>query len=128
MDGTHIAGFSITVSDLDRSAEFYTRGLGLLEKAKEDHGDLHEIMVGGENDVSVILLVNDASKPVAPRLPADADHIVLRTNDATATYERALAEGGTAVDPPRVVEEARVTFANLRDPDGFLIQLVEQHA
>jgi lactoylglutathione lyase len=127
MSGTFIAGFDLIVSDLDRAAEFYTRGLGLLEKAKEDHGDLHEIMVGGEQDVSVIVLVTDPSRTVPSLGDADAVKVVLRVDDATATYERALAQGGAEVAPPRSVAEASVTFAELRDPDGYLVQLVEHH-
>ena len=36
MSGNQISGFGINVSDLDRSTEFYTRGLGLQEKGKYD--------------------------------------------------------------------------------------------
>jgi lactoylglutathione lyase len=128
MNGIHIAGFSISVADLDRSVEFYTRGLGLLEKGKEDHGDLHEVIVGSEHHESVILLVNDASLSAPPVPSNDLDKIVLMTDDAVATYERALALGGTPVDPPRAFEEAGVIFAHVRDPDGHVIELVEHHA
>jgi predicted enzyme related to lactoylglutathione lyase len=127
MSSVHIAGFSITVSDLDRSAEFYTRGLGLLEKAKEDHGDMHEIMVGGEHDVSVIALVNYSSQAVIPRRGGDLDKILLRVDDAVGIYERALEQGGATVSPPRALDDAGVTFAELRDPDGVLVQLIEHH-
>src|SRR5215471_4004570 len=106
MNGTSLAGFDIVVSDLDRAADFYTRGLGLIEKAKEDHGDLHEVMVGGEQDLSVIVLVTAPGRTVLPVGDADAVKIVLHTDDAVGTYDRALAEGGTEVAPPGRVDEA----------------------
>jgi lactoylglutathione lyase len=128
MNGTHIAGFDITVADLDRSAEFYTRGIGLSEKAKEDHDDLHEVMLGGEQDVSVLVLVNYTGKTPARQPAGDPVKIVLRTDDAAGAYARGLEQGGTSVAPPRAVEEAGVTFAELRDPDGYVVQLIEQHS
>ena len=127
MNGIRLAGFSVTVADLDRAAEFYTRGLGLVEKAKEDHDDMHEIMVGGEHDTTVIVLVHFASLDQPARAVGDVDKILLTVDDATATYERGLTEGGSAVNPPRRIDEAAVTFAELRDPDGLLVQLIEHH-
>src|SRR5262245_18800147 len=113
MDGSRLAGFSVTVSDLDRSAEFYTRGLGLVEKAKEDHDDMHEIMVGGEHDTTVIVLVHFSSLDQPARAAGDVDKILLQVDDAASSYERALAEGGTEVNAPRRVDDAGVTFAEL---------------
>ena len=127
MNGIHLAGFSVTVADLDRAAEFYTRGLGLVEKAKEDHDDMHEIMVGGDHDTTVIVLVHFSSLDQPARAAGDVDKILLQVDDAADTYERALAQGGTEVKAPRRIDEARVTFAELRDPDGLLVQLIEHH-
>jgi lactoylglutathione lyase len=125
MNGTHLAGFDITVADLDRAAEFYTLGIGLFEKAKEDHDDLHEVMLGGEHDLTRLVLVHYSGQTPPPQPAGDPVKVVLRTDDVAGVYERALAQGGTSVTPPRTIAEAKVTFAEVRDPDGYAVQLVQ---
>jgi predicted enzyme related to lactoylglutathione lyase len=51
---------------------------------------------------------------------------VLACDDVAETYERALAEGGTSQLEPRRIETMGLTVAMVRDPDGYLIELVKQ--
>ncbi len=46
MSTSQISGFGINVSDLDRSTEFYTRGLGLQEKGQVRPRHMHEVLIG----------------------------------------------------------------------------------
>ncbi len=126
MSSVQISGFGINVSDLDRSAEFYTRGLGLVEKAKYDLGHMHEVLVGDENDSATILLIKYTSRSDAPDLGTGYEKIVLVSDDPAAAHERALAEGGTSELEPRTIENMGLTVAMVRDPDGYLIELVRQ--
>ncbi len=125
-NGIQISGFGINVHDLDRSAEFYTRGLGLQEKAKYDLGHMHEVLVGGEQDATAILLVKHTSRTEAPEPGTGFEKIVLVAPDVAAAYERAVAEGGESVVEPRTIEAMGLTMAMLRDPDGYLIELIQQ--
>ena len=61
-NGMHISGFGINVDDLDRSVEFYTARARPEEKTKIDLGDLHEVLVGGADDRTAILLVKHADR------------------------------------------------------------------
>jgi lactoylglutathione lyase len=126
MSGNHISGFGINVSDLDRSAEFYTRGLGLQEKGKYDLGHMHEVLVGTDGDAVSILLIEHTARTEAPEIGTGYEKIVLTSSDVAASYERALEQGGTSELEPRTVEAMGLTVAMVRDPDGYLIELVKQ--
>jgi lactoylglutathione lyase len=125
MSSIQISGFGINVADLDRSAEFYTRGLGLQEKGKYDLGHMHEVLVGNEGDAVSILLIKYTARSEAPDLGTGYEKIVLVCDDVAAAYEQAMAEGATAELEPRTIEQMGLTVAMVRDPDGYLIELVK---
>ena len=126
MCGNRISGFGINVSDLDRSTEFYTRGLGLQEVGKYDLGHMHEVLVGADGDAVSILLIKYTERTEAPDLGTGYEKIVLNCDDVAGAYERAMAEGGTSQLEPRTIEAMGLTVAMVRDPDGYLIELVKQ--
>jgi lactoylglutathione lyase len=125
-NGTHLSGFGINVADLDRSVEFYTNALGLEEKTKIDLGELHEVLVGGGHDRTAILLVKHADRTEAPVPGNGFEKIVLVTDNIDALYERATTQGGESVKEPWEVKKFGMKFALVRDPDGYLLELIEQ--
>ena len=125
-NGIQISGFGINVHDLDRAADFYTGALGLQEKAKYDLGEMHEVLVGGEHDTSAILLVKHSTRTDQPDPGSGFEKIALFSDDVSGTYERCLAQGGTSVSEPRTLDEMGIKMALVRDPDGYLIELIEQ--
>ena len=126
MTSMQISGFGINVADLDRSADFYTRGLGLQEKGKYDLGHMHEVLVGTDGDAVSILLIKHTARSEPPDIGTGYEKIVLVCEDVPAAYERAIAEGGTSELEPRTIEAMGLTVAMVRDPDGYLIELVKQ--
>jgi lactoylglutathione lyase len=125
MSSIQISGFGINVADLDRSADFYTRGLGLQEKGKYDLGHMHEVLVGNEGDAVSILLIKHTARTEAPDIGTGYEKFVLVCEDVAAAYERAMAEGATSELEPRTIEAMGLTVAMVRDPDGYLIELVK---
>jgi lactoylglutathione lyase len=126
MGSNQISGFGINVSDLDRSTDFYTRGLGLEEKGKYDLGHMHEVLVGAAGEAVSILLIEYTSRSGAPDIGTGYEKIVLQSDDVGAAYEQAIAEGGSSVAEPRTIDAMGLTVAMVRDPDGYLIELVHQ--
>jgi lactoylglutathione lyase len=126
MGSLQISGFGINVSDLDRSADFYTRGLGLQEKGKYDLGHMLEVLVGNEGDAVSILLIKYTDRSEPPDIGTGYEKIVITCDDVAGVYERALAEGGTSHLEPRTIEAMGLTVAMVRDPDGYLIELAKQ--
>ncbi len=104
MSSNQISGFGINVSDLDRSTEFYTRGLGLQEVGKYDLGHMHEVLVGVEGEAVSILLIKHTSRTEAPDIGTGYEKLVLVCEDVAASYERAMAEGATSELEPRTIE------------------------
>jgi predicted enzyme related to lactoylglutathione lyase len=51
---------------------------------------------------------------------------VIATDDIDALFERATALGGESVQEPFEVESYDMKIALVRDPDGYLLELVEQ--
>ena len=125
-NGTHLSGFGINVTDLDRSVEFYTNALGLEEKTKIDIGELHEVLVGGADDRVGILLVKHADRTDVPVPGNGFEKIVIATDDIDALYERATTQGGESVKEPFEIKSFEMKLALVRDPDGYLLELVEQ--
>ena len=125
MSSIQISGFGVNVADLDRSAEFYSRGLGLQEKGKYDLGHMHEVLMGVEGDDVSILLIKYTKRTEAPDLGTGYEKIVLACEDVAGAYERAMAEGATSVLEPRTIEDMHLTVAMVKDPDGYLIELVK---
>ena len=125
-NGIQISGFGINVDDLDRSAEFYTGALGLQEKAKYDLGEMHEVLVGGEHDTSAILLVKhiEAHREARAGQRLREDRARSPTTSAAPTSGRSR-EGGSSVSEPRTLEQMGIRMALVRDPDGYLIELIE---
>jgi lactoylglutathione lyase len=123
-----LSGFGINVDDLDRSVEFYTQVLGLQEKTKIDLGELHEVLVGGEDDRTAILLVKHADRTDVPTPGTGFEKIVLVANDIDALYQRVGRSGGTPVQEPWTLARLGMKVALVRDPDGYLIELIEQGA
>lgn len=126
MSSNQISGFGINVADLDRSADFYTRGLGLHEKGKYDLGHMHEVLIGAEGDAVSILLIKHTARTGAPDIGTGYEKIVLMCDDVAAAYASALAEGGTSEVEPRTIAAMGLTVAMVRDPDGYLVELVKQ--
>lgn len=123
--GTTIGGFELAVRDLERAVEFYSSGLGLRVRAREDHGEFQEAHMVGEGDTAAILLVSPRPG-VTPAPPSASAKVALVTDDVRLVYARAMEAGAEEAQAPRYYEPMDVWFADLRDPDGHTIQLVQR--
>jgi len=84
------------------------------------------VLVGGEHDTSAILLVKHSTRTEKPEPGNGFEKIALVTDDVGGAYERSLAQGGSSVSEPRTLEQLGIRMALVRDPDGYLIELIEQ--
>jgi len=84
------------------------------------------VLVGTEGDAVSIFLIKYTDRSEAPDIGTGYEKIVLACDDVAGAYERALAEGGTSQLEPRTIEAMNLTVALVRDPDGYLIELVKQ--
>jgi catechol 2,3-dioxygenase-like lactoylglutathione lyase family enzyme len=142
---------NIIVSDLERSARFYTELLGFEETRRAQlKGIWIEAIVGlagVEADVVYVQPPGDGPRiellfyrsPQGQVLPENAlantiglRHIALRVHDMDATYARLKEAGVEFIGPPTAVpgsvvkhDEGRKRLCYFRDPDGVLLELAE---
>jgi lactoylglutathione lyase len=121
-------GFTkLVVSDLDASLAFYSSVFGLTEanRVTADIGGRHidEIMLNptAPGGPSLVLLRFDDRKQ-----PATGELILgFVSDDVQALVDRAVAAGGTLIEPVRSMPEHGVNVGFVTDPEGHLLELVE---
>jgi catechol 2,3-dioxygenase-like lactoylglutathione lyase family enzyme len=118
---------TITVSDIQRSVEFYTGLLGFVID--------HEMWIPESRLRIVFLRVGDTILELfgVPECRGSAvsevnevigyKHICLRVDSVDEEYARLHAAGVSFYIPPSNVQNVRIAF--FKDPDGLAIELIE---
>ena len=133
----------IVVSDAERSIDFYTNLLGFeIKKDMVESGDyidnfsalkdarVRTVKMTLENQDMVELLWYEThpEKPdmQRPITRIGCSHIAMTVENLDDTYERLISAGVEFNSPPQLSPDgfAKVTFC--KDPDGSLIELVEE--
>jgi lactoylglutathione lyase len=118
--------YCINVTDLDRSVAFHT-ALGLTCTSRTEIPQAWEAIVEHPGGGSKLQLAQQ-KEPADPfDLGTAFWKLYVNTRDVAATYEAALAAGATVESPPERLDRWPVTIAFVRDPDGYLVELVERH-
>lgn len=126
---------NLNVSNLARSLQFYMDGLGftMISEAKEtvtfgsSPETLHQAILTVPSTHTILALTYAASLPVGP---GGLNHLGLIVNDDEDVIElvkRVTTLGGTVQKQGRRAEGGKSeTFAYVRDPDGYVIELSTQ--
>lgn len=116
--------YCINVSDLARSERFYTEGLGLTVTHRIEIPGVSEVVLAGASGNRLQLAYHHAqSGPI--RHGEGLWKLYLDTDDCAGLYERALAAGAEAVSGPQHLAQWNVSVAFIRDPDGYLFEIVQ---
>lgn len=114
------------VGDLGRSQAFY-RTVGFREVGRVALGDgsiLVMLNLPGDGDIVTLELVH--SPAVAPiEIGNGFSHIVVQVDDLAATLAGLDAKGVAHLGIERPGGEMGAAVCNLRDPDGYRIELVQ---
>jgi predicted enzyme related to lactoylglutathione lyase len=114
-----ITWFEIPVSDLDRSAAFYERLLGITLRRENFGGSLLAVFPASDNGAKGCLMKVDAA-------PATRDGVIVYLNAGPAlnpVLERLAACGGQLLTPRVDLPPGMGCFAHIADPDGQRIGL-----
>ena len=116
--------YCINVTDLERSVAFYT-GLGLTNTSRTEIPQALEAIVEHPPGGSKLQLAQQ-KEPADPfEIGTGFWKLYVNTRDIAATYDAALAAGAVSDESaPQRLEQWPVTIAFVRDPDGYLVELV----
>lgn len=113
----------VVVDDPKAMADFLVSIGFALVREMHSRGSI-EVAFPGEGDRPILELT--------PRVQANGDvrelglrHIAIRSSDIAKTFEELTARGFTFDTPPRLVEETGRMLANLKDPEGRTLQIVD---
>lgn len=124
--GVRLGQYCIRVTDLQRSEKFYADVLGLSVQQRIEIDEATEVVLGSERSDASIQLAQRKDQ-IGPIDHGGAlwKHYVY-TDNLEETYGKAIDFGCESVMVPKALDEWPVTIAFIKDPDGYLIELIER--
>ncbi len=120
----------IRVLDIDKSIEFYCNhfGMSLIRRKDYPGGKLTLAFVGyGDEDNNTIIEFTHNWGREEPYELGDAfGHIALGVPDVYKTCEELEKEGVEIPRPPGPMKHGGSVIAFVRDPDGYMVELMEK--
>ena len=118
----------IRVTDLDKSIDFYTNifGMQLLRKKDFPDGKFTLAFVGyGSEDANAVIELTHNWETDSYDLGNAFGHIAISVEDAYKACDDIIAKGGDVVRPAGPMKHGGSVIAFVRDPDGYMIELIE---
>lgn len=118
----------LRVRDLDASLKFYTELLGmqLIKQLDFPEGEFTLAFVGygpEEENTVIELTYNYDGGPYD--IGTAFGHIALETSEIYATADTLRAGGAEIVREPGPMKHGKTHIAFIKDPDGYLVELVQ---
>lgn len=126
MASTYLGAFGIGVNDLEKSADFYTRVVGMQQLTTLEPENMKEIVLGFEGRGASLLLMHytDGSNPNYQDNPVK---VVVYVPDAGAIMEAAQQYGAEVVRAlSPVAEIGNALVGMVKDPDGYVVEFVQK--
>jgi len=121
----------IRVVDLDKSIDFYTKifGMQLLRKRDFPDGKFTLAFVGyGDEDSNTVIELTHNWETKSYDLGNAFGHIAIAVPDAYKACDEITARGGNVVRPAGPMKFGGGNIAFVKDPDGYMIELIERPA
>ena len=118
--------YCIRVTDLDKSVHFYETVCDLKITHRVETDDFREVILQGATGGRIQLAYHYSQK-------GPIDHgdgfwkLYLQTDDCEALYKRCIEAGAESVMAPERLADWPVTAAFVKDPDGYLVEMLETH-
>jgi lactoylglutathione lyase len=125
---TQILGqFCINVTDIDRSVDFWENTIGIPLQHRTEIDQAYEAVLQAEAGGSRIQLAQQKDQAGPIDMGTAMWKIYVNTSDCQGVYDRCMAAGCESEIEPTRLDRWPVTVAFIKDPDGYLIELVEHH-
>ena len=116
--------YCINVSDLQKSVDFYEKAIGLKITHRVEEKEFREVILAGESGNRIQLAwQRNQQGPI--------EHgngfwkLYLQTDDCKGLYQRCMDAGAESVLEPQELDEWPVIAAFVKDPDGYLVEILE---
>jgi len=121
-----LAFTKLSVSDLERSREFYVRVLGMHERARYGRPDLLEVELALSDAAAEATLVLMQWVPARkPQVGDEHGRLGIVTPDIRGLFARARGAGATVTEEVKELPEYGVLVGFLADPDGYAIEVLQ---
>jgi lactoylglutathione lyase len=124
-----LAYTSYSVLDRKRALDFYVGLLGMTERQRiTPSPGVTEIVLGFDKERTPgILLMHRADRTKPYEIGDGFSRTIIHVSDVKAMVQRLSAAKVAIVRPPTEVADLKLTYAMVRDPDGYLIEFIETH-
>jgi lactoylglutathione lyase len=119
--------YCINVSDLERSVAFWQDVVGIPVQSRTEIPGAREVVLQAEVGGSRIQLAEHDDNDGPIDMGTAVWKLYVDTDDCQALYDKAIAAGCESVTPPQRLDRWPVTMAYIKDPDGYLIEFVQNH-
>jgi lactoylglutathione lyase len=119
--------YCINVRDLDRSVAFWEGVVGIPVQSRTEIPGAKEVVLQAEVGGSRIQLAQHDDNDGPIDMGTAVWKLYVDTDDCQAVYDKAIAAGCESVTPPKQLDRWPVTVAFIKDPDGYLIEFVQNH-
>lgn len=127
---SQLAYTSYYVLDQKRALDFYVGLLGMTERQRiTPSAGVTEIVLGFDKEPKSpgILLMHRADRMTPYTIGDGFSRTIIHVSDVKAMVQRLTQAGVTIARPPTEVASLKLTYAMVRDPDGYLIEFIETH-
>jgi lactoylglutathione lyase len=125
--GQVIGQFCINVTDIELSIEFWRDVLGIPLQSRTEIPQAHEAVLQAHEGGSRIQLAQQLDQDGPIEMGGAMWKLYVYSDDCAALYQRCLDAGCEPVMEPMALERWPVTVAFIKDRDGYLIELIENH-
>jgi lactoylglutathione lyase len=124
-----LAYTSYSVLDQKRALDFYVGLLGMSERQRiTPSPGVTEIVLGFDKERTPgILLMHRADRTTPYQIGDGFSRTIIHVSDVKAMVQRLTQAKVAIVRPPTEVADLKLTYALVRDPDGYLIEFIETH-
>ncbi|WP_410765936.1 VOC family protein [Haloferax sp. DFSO60] len=115
---------ALVISDLKATREFYTV-LGLEQTSQFELDGVQNVYLGSDDTDMELQLKYDPTS-TAQIEPSGIDHVAIEVENVDQAFEEILeAENPDVVKAPLNIDAADARAAFVKDPDGYVVELVE---
>ena len=125
---SRLAYTSYYVLDQKRALDFYVGQLGMVERQRiTPSPGVTEIVLGFDKEPNTpgILLMHKADRTTPYTIGDGFSRTIIHVSDIKAIVQKLTQAGVTIVRQPTEVANLKLTYAMVRDPDGYLIEFLQ---